>query len=134
MKRLLFINLMQLIHFMIHTCNAMLNTESWLTMYLTYHLSVLCSSYYPIIFYVKYTINRWSPGTSWSSTDINIFRKDIHELTYSSASWTETFLCFSRSTLLPAIIRQISLPSIFFNSFTQFLTCKGNRNHKGNLF
>lgn len=42
--------------------------------------------------------------------------------THSSASSMATFLSFSKSTLLPAIAKQISLPNIFLSSFTQFFT------------
>ena len=41
---------------------------------------------------------------------------------YSSASLTDTTLCFSKSLLFPAIASLISLPTTFFNSFTQPLT------------
>ena len=41
---------------------------------------------------------------------------------HSSAIWASTLLCFSKSTLFPAMAKLISAPSIFLSSLTQFLT------------
>jgi hypothetical protein len=54
--------------------------------------------------------------------------------TYASASATVTCRSFSKSTLFPAMQRQISFPNIFLSSFTQFLTWKDNKQRTINPF